>query len=54
LKKICRDPKDDFLLALCKKSKANYLVTGDKDLLEIKIISGTEIITAKKFREISK
>lgn len=54
IEKICRDPKDDFLLALCKQSKANYLITGDKDLLEIKIIGGTEIITVKKFREIAK
>ncbi|MBX2963885.1 MAG: putative toxin-antitoxin system toxin component, PIN family [Cyclobacteriaceae bacterium] len=27
---VCRDPKDDFLLALSKESKANFLVTGDK------------------------
>ncbi len=37
--KICRDPKDDFLLALSKESRANYLITGDKDLLDIKVIS---------------
>lgn len=28
-----RDPKDNFLLDLIDLSKANYLVTGDKDLL---------------------
>ena len=33
---ICRDPKDNFLLGLIKKSKAKYLVTGDKDLLVLK------------------
>ncbi|GCC51383.1 putative toxin-antitoxin system toxin component, PIN family [Chryseotalea sanaruensis] len=49
IESICRDPKDDFLLALSKQSKANYLVTGDKDLLEIKIYGRTEIITVKKF-----
>ncbi len=54
IEKICRDPKDDFLLALSKQGKANYLVTGDKDLLEIKKIGLTEIITIKKFLEINK
>jgi uncharacterized protein len=29
-----RDPKDNFLLDLIDFSKADYLVTGDKDLLE--------------------
>src|SRR5690348_2016929 len=33
---ICRDPKDDFLLALSKEGKADFLITGDKDLLEIR------------------
>ncbi len=47
---ICRDPKDDFLLALAKESKANYLITGDKDLLEIKVYGKTKIITAKEFK----
>lgn len=31
---INRDPKDNFLLDLIDFSKADYLVTGDKDLLE--------------------
>ncbi len=29
----CRDPKDNFLLSLAVESKADYLVTGDQDLL---------------------
>ena len=49
--KICRDPKDDFLLALAKESKANYLITGDKDLLDIKVYGRTRIVTVKQFRE---
>jgi len=32
---LSRDPKDDHYLALCKEAKANFLVTGDKDLLSI-------------------
>lgn len=54
IEKICRDPKDDFLIALAKQSKATYLVTGDKDLLEINIIGRTKILTVKQFREIIK
>jgi len=49
--KICRDPKDDFLLALSKESRANYLITGDKDLLDIKIYGRTKIMTVKQFKE---
>lgn len=33
---IYRDPKDNFLLALAKDGKADILLTGDKDLLELK------------------
>jgi len=43
--KECRDPKDDFLLNLAIDSKANYLVTGDSDLLDIGVIESNEIIT---------
>ncbi len=30
---LCRDAKDDYLLALLQQSKANFLITGDNDLL---------------------
>jgi putative PIN family toxin of toxin-antitoxin system len=32
---ICRDPKDDMLLECCLAAKADFLITGDKDILEI-------------------
>ncbi len=51
IEQICRDPKDDFLLALAKESKADFLITGDKDLLELKIYGRTEILTVKNFKE---
>ena len=35
LQPITKDPKDDYLFALAKKSKADYLVTGDKLLLKV-------------------
>jgi uncharacterized protein len=49
---ICRDPKDNFLLALSEKSRADYLVTGDNDLLTIKKYKGTRIVTAETFEDL--
>jgi len=49
---ICRDPKDNFLLALAKDSDADYLVTGDMDLLEIEVFESTRIITFKELEKI--
>lgn len=43
--KICRDPKDNFLLSLAKDGKATHLITGDKDLLDIKEFGLTKIVT---------
>lgn len=48
---ICRDPNDNFLLALAKDGKANYLLTGDNDLLEIQQYEKTIIIKISEFLE---
>lgn len=45
----CRDPKDNFLLSLAVDGKADYLLTGDKDLLELKRIKSTKIQTLTDF-----
>lgn len=50
---ICRDPKDNFLLALAKDSKAHYLLTGDKDLLEIEKFGSTKIVSIATFLAIT-
>ncbi len=42
---VCRDAKDDFLLALAKAAKADLLVTGDDDLLVLKKYGKTRIVT---------
>jgi len=47
--KICRDPKDNFLLSLSKDGKASHLITGDKDLLDLKIFGRTHIISIKNY-----
>ncbi len=46
---ICRDEKDNFLLNLSIDGKADYLVTGDKDLLVLKVIKNTQILTMAEF-----
>jgi predicted nucleic acid-binding protein len=32
---LSRDAKDDHYLSLCKETQADFLVTGDKDLLSL-------------------
>ena len=45
-----RDPRDDFLLALCEAASADRLVTGDKDdLLALRQHGATRILTAATF-----
>jgi len=50
---ICRDAKDNFLLSLAKDSKADFLITGDKDLLVLKQFEGVQIVTIAEFQIIS-
>lgn len=51
---LCRDPNDNFLLALAKDGKADYLLTGDKDLLELVKFGKTKIISMTTFLETTK
>lgn len=46
---VCSDPKDDFLLALAQDGQADYLITGDTDLLSIKVFGTTKIIKMSDF-----
>ena len=46
---IIRDPKDNFLLDLIEFSKADYLVTGDKDLLLHNPFKTATILTPANF-----
>ena len=46
---ICRDPKDNFLLALAKDGNADYLITGDNDLLVLKEFGKTKIVKLSDF-----
>jgi putative PIN family toxin of toxin-antitoxin system len=49
---ICRDPKDNFLLSLAKDGNADYLLTGDKDLLVLTNFENTKIISVSDFLKI--
>lgn len=49
---LCRDPKDNFLLNLAKSGKADYLLTGDNDLLAIERIGKCQIIKINSFLEL--
>ena len=46
---VCRDPKDDKLLDLAISGNADFLVTGDKDLLVLHPFRRVEIITPREF-----
>lgn len=45
----CRDAKDNFLLELAVDGKADYLITGDKDLLVLQTVNKTKIIKMSDF-----
>ncbi len=47
--RICRDPDDDYLVALAKASGANTLVTGDDDLHALDPdTAGVDVVTPRQ------
>jgi uncharacterized protein len=46
---ICRDPDDDAILACALAGKADYLITGDVDLLALKSFEGIPILSPRNF-----
>jgi putative PIN family toxin of toxin-antitoxin system len=48
---LCRDPNDLHVLGLAKRSMANFIITGDKDLLDLARFEETKIITPREFWE---
>ena len=48
---LCRDNKDDYLLALAKDAQADFLLTGDKDLLVLNPFEKTHIIKLSEYLE---
>ena len=50
-RRVSRDPKDDWVLQLAVVAKADYLITGDDDLLILKSHDGVPIVTPRQFWE---
>jgi len=48
---LVRDPKDNPVLACAPAAEADYLVTGDKDLLALKACKRPHILTPERFVE---
>jgi len=49
---VCRDPDDIKNLGLAVASNADYIVTGDKDLLVLKSFQGIPILNPRSFSDI--
>lgn len=46
---ICRDPNDDMIIACAIDAAADYIVTGDEDLLALKRYKDIVIINPRNF-----
>lgn len=51
---LCRDPKDNYLISLAVDSNADYLITGDTDLLELVKVENTKMIKYSDFDNLMK
>jgi uncharacterized protein len=46
---ICRDPKDNMIIDLAFDVKADFIITGDEDLLILNEFEGTKILKPSQF-----
>ena len=49
--RACRDPKDDKFLEVAVHGRADAIVTGDRDLLELNPFRGIAILTPAEYLE---
>jgi uncharacterized protein len=49
---VCRDPNDDHVLAAALAADADYIVTGDADLLALRSYQGIQILTVRGFLDL--
>jgi len=47
--RVCRDPSDDKFLAAALKAKADFIVSGDPDLTDLKGYQEVRIVTPRQF-----
>jgi putative PIN family toxin of toxin-antitoxin system len=45
----CRDPKDDKFLALALTGQADFILTGDQDLLVLHPFRGIDILSPRQY-----
>jgi putative PIN family toxin of toxin-antitoxin system len=48
---VCRDPDDDEVLATAVAAQADVILTGDDDLLVLKMFQGIRILSPRQFVE---
>ncbi len=49
LEQVCRDPKDAMFIACAVEGQADYIVSWDKDLLDLGEYQGIKIVRAEAF-----
>jgi len=49
VKGVCRDPEDDKFISCAISASADYIVSGDKDLFDLKQYKSAKIIKASDF-----
>lgn len=49
---ICRDPRDNIFLDLIFECRADYLITGDQDLLVLRSFETAKILSPTDFSEL--
>ncbi len=50
--KVCRDEKDNKIIECAQSAKADYIVSGDKDLLVLKEYNGIPIVRTWKILQL--
>lgn len=49
---VCRDPDDDILFATAREGRADWIVSGDKDVLVLGAYCGIQIVAPARFLEL--
>jgi hypothetical protein len=49
---VTRDPKDDAVVACAQEGRADYIVSGDRDLLALGEYEGMRVVTPRQFAEL--
>jgi uncharacterized protein len=49
---VCRDSDDDIYLECALAANADYIITGDRDLLDLKEYGGVKIVNARGYLDI--